>query len=97
MIIYNMNTITSFFQKLFSTIKEVQVLPYNENVKLDHIHPLFVEVDQSEFEEYKTRNKTSLKEFLANIGTRRILTNQQEIPRGFVSIEKGWTIKMRFN
>ena len=67
------------------------------NVPQDLEFPtLFAEVDQVEFEEYKTVNKSaSLRGYLSNVGTRRVLTNQQNVSSNFVGIEKGWFVKMR--
>jgi len=83
-----MISLINYFQKRFGISKEVQVSPST----------LFAEVDQVEFEEYKTVNKNAnLKGFLADVGTHRILSNQQDVPDKFVSVEKGWSVKMRLN
>ena len=77
-----------YFQTRFGISKEVQVSPST----------LFAEVDQVEFEEYKAVNKNAnVKEFLADVGTYRILSNQQDVPDKFVTVEKGWAVKMRLN
>ncbi len=58
--------------------------------------PYYVQIDEAAWKEFSEKNEGStLNDFIATYGVKKILCNNQNIPHDFIGVERGAAIKLR--
>lgn len=60
-------------------------------------YPYYVDIDYDAWDKYRGENPdTTLNDFIAKYGVKRFLAHGQVIPEGYIGVEQGVCIKLRF-